>query len=69
MLDTTASDHTQAILDDFGDALAKGDIARATDMFEEDCYLQDNSFTKQVSDIKNQKTNIIICCKYIKVNN
>jgi len=41
MLDTTVSDQTQAFLDAFGDALSRGDIAAATDMFEDDCYWRD----------------------------
>ena len=41
MLDATISDQTQAVLDDFGDALAQGDIARACEMFTDDCYWRD----------------------------
>ena len=41
MLDTTVSEHTQAFLDSFGEALSNGDIAAACDMFEEDCYWRD----------------------------
>ncbi|MBY5934749.1 NAD(P)/FAD-dependent oxidoreductase [Tateyamaria omphalii] len=53
MLDTTTSDQTQAILDDFGDALAQGDIARATEMFETDCYWRDLvSFTWNIKTVE-----------------
>ncbi|MGA9410088.1 MAG: NAD(P)/FAD-dependent oxidoreductase [Roseobacter sp.] len=53
MLDTTISDQTQAILDEFGDALAKGDIARACDMFEDDCYWRDLvSFTWNIKTVE-----------------
>ncbi|MEP1962276.1 NAD(P)-binding domain-containing protein [Tateyamaria sp.] len=41
MLDTSASDHTQTFLDAFGEALSKGNIAAACDMFEDDCYWRD----------------------------
>ncbi|MFA3916534.1 NAD(P)-binding domain-containing protein [Ruegeria hyattellae] len=41
MLDTTLADQTQAFLDDFGLVLAEGDIAKATDMFAEECYWRD----------------------------
>ncbi|MEP1585911.1 MAG: NAD(P)/FAD-dependent oxidoreductase [Tateyamaria sp.] len=41
MLDTSVSDQTQTFLDAFGEALSKGDIAAACDMFEDDCYWRD----------------------------
>ncbi len=41
MLDTTTTDLVTAFLDDFGAALATGDIARATAMFQDDCYWRD----------------------------
>ncbi|ETX13087.1 FAD-dependent oxidoreductase [Roseivivax halodurans JCM 10272] len=41
MLDATIAEHTQAFLDEFGAALSQGDIARARDMFQEDCYWRD----------------------------
>ena len=41
MLDTTTTDRTQAILDEFGTALEQGDIAKACDMFQGDCYWRD----------------------------
>ena len=41
MLDTTTTDRTQAILDEFGAALEQGDIAKACDMFQGDCYWRD----------------------------
>lgn len=41
MLDSTLATETQAVLDDFGAALEAGDIARATDMFLDDCYWRD----------------------------
>ena len=41
MLDTTTTDKTQAILDEFGAALEQGDIAKACDMFQDDCYWRD----------------------------
>jgi len=41
MLDSTLANETQAFLDDFGDALEKGDIDRATGMFLDDCYWRD----------------------------
>ncbi|MBU2962445.1 NAD(P)/FAD-dependent oxidoreductase [Citreicella sp. C3M06] len=41
MLDSTLATQTQAILDDFGEALEQGDIARAKTMFTEDCYWRD----------------------------
>ncbi|MEM8570560.1 MAG: NAD(P)/FAD-dependent oxidoreductase [Pseudomonadota bacterium] len=41
MLDTTLVDETQAFLDNFGRALENGDIAAATEMFQDDCYWRD----------------------------
>lgn len=41
MLDTTLNDQVTQFLDAFGAALEAGDIARVTDMFEEDCYWRD----------------------------
>ncbi|ABG33178.1 FAD-dependent oxidoreductase [Roseobacter denitrificans] len=41
MLDSTVEDQTQAFLDQFGKALASGDIAAATEMFAQDCYWRD----------------------------
>ena len=41
MLDTTLADRTQEFLDDLGDALAKRDIARTTDMFLDESYWRD----------------------------
>ena len=41
MLDSTLSDTTQAFLDEFGKALEDGDIARAREMFADDCYWRD----------------------------
>ncbi len=41
MLDTTTTELVTAFLDDFGAALATGDIARATAMFQDDCYWRD----------------------------
>ena len=41
MLDTTVTDQTQSFLDDFGGALASGDVDRATNMFLNDCYWRD----------------------------
>ncbi|PWJ22273.1 NAD(P)/FAD-dependent oxidoreductase [Jannaschia seohaensis] len=41
MLDTTLADQTQAFLDSFGRALEEGDVAAATEMFNEDCYWRD----------------------------
>jgi len=41
MLDSTVTDQTQAFLDDFGAALEQGDISRACDMFQDDCYWRD----------------------------
>jgi putative flavoprotein involved in K+ transport len=53
MLDTTLSDQTQAFLDDFGAALAAGDVARAQDMFVDDCYWRDLvSFTWNIKTVE-----------------
>ena len=41
MLDTTTTDEVTTFLNDFGGALAAGDIDRATAMFQEDCYWRD----------------------------
>ena len=41
MLDTTVAGRTQAFLDGFGAALAANDIAKARDMFLDDCYWRD----------------------------
>jgi putative flavoprotein involved in K+ transport len=41
MLDTTIADQTQAFLDDFGSALEAGDVAKAREMFLDDCYWRD----------------------------
>ncbi|MEO3416486.1 NAD(P)/FAD-dependent oxidoreductase [Roseovarius sp. CAU 1744] len=41
MLDSTAIDHTQAFLDEFGKALESGDIDRAKSMFLDDSYWRD----------------------------
>lgn len=41
MLDSTLTDQTQAFLDAFGDALEKRDVARAREMFLDDCYWRD----------------------------
>ncbi len=41
MLDSTVTDQTQTFLNDFGAALEQGDIARACDMFQDDCYWRD----------------------------
>jgi putative flavoprotein involved in K+ transport len=41
MLDTTLADQTQAFLDDFGKALEEGHIAKAKEMFLDDCYWRD----------------------------
>ena len=41
MLDTTLTDQTQSFLDEFGAALESGDIAKACDMFLDDCYWRD----------------------------
>ena len=41
MLDTTANDEVQALLDTFGAALERGDIAAATACFQDDSYWRD----------------------------
>jgi putative flavoprotein involved in K+ transport len=41
MLDTTLADQTTEFLDRFGQALEAGDIAAATEMFQDDCYWRD----------------------------
>ncbi len=41
MLDTTIADQTQTFLDDFGAALAAGDVDRASGMFLDDSYWRD----------------------------
>ncbi|CAM8654284.1 TrkA Predicted flavoprotein involved in K+ transport [Paracoccaceae bacterium] len=41
MLDTTADAEVQTLLDTFGAALERGDIAAATACFQEDCYWRD----------------------------
>ncbi len=41
MLDTSLNDTVAAFLDDFGKALEKSDIDRATGMFLDDCYWRD----------------------------
>ncbi|MCR9110530.1 NAD(P)/FAD-dependent oxidoreductase [Marivita sp. XM-24bin2] len=41
MLDSTLADTTQAFLDEFGKALEERDIARAREMFADDCYWRD----------------------------
>ncbi|MDZ4119372.1 hypothetical protein [Phaeovulum sp.] len=41
MLDTTANAEVQMLLDTFGVALERGDIAAATDCFQDDCYWRD----------------------------
>ncbi|MBJ3762760.1 NAD(P)/FAD-dependent oxidoreductase [Maribius pontilimi] len=41
MLDTTLTDQTQEFLDQFGAALARGDIDAVREMFVEDCYWRD----------------------------
>ena len=65
MLDTVLSDNVQAVLDEFGAALAAGDADRAAQMFVEDCYWRDLvAFTwnlrtmegrDQVADMLNQQ--------------
>ena len=53
MLDTTPTDQTQAFLDDFGKALEEGNIARAREMFAEDCYWRDLvSFTWNIKTLE-----------------
>lgn len=41
MLDSALTDHVQGVLDDFGAALAAGEIDRAAGMFVSDCYWRD----------------------------
>lgn len=41
MLDTTANAEVQSVLDTFGAALERGDIAAATACFQDDCYWRD----------------------------
>ena len=41
MLDTSANAEVQALLDTFGAALERGDIAAATACFQDDCYWRD----------------------------
>ena len=41
MLDTTANAEVQTLLDTFGAALERGDIAAATACFQDDCYWRD----------------------------
>lgn len=41
MLDTTTNTEVQMLLDTFGAALERGDIAAATDCFQDDCYWRD----------------------------
>ena len=41
MLDTTAYAEVQTLLDTFGAALDRGDIAAATACFQDDCYWRD----------------------------
>jgi putative flavoprotein involved in K+ transport len=41
MLDTTANAEVQGLLDTFGAALERGDIAAATACFQDDCYWRD----------------------------
>ena len=41
MLDTTPNTEVQALLDTFGAALERGDIAAATACFQDDCYWRD----------------------------
>ena len=41
MLDTTTTAQVATFLTEFGDALASGDIDRATAMFQDDCYWRD----------------------------
>lgn len=41
MLDTTANAEVQGLLDTFGAALEKGDIAAAVNCFQDDCYWRD----------------------------
>ena len=56
MLDTTATDQVSAFLTDFGDALAAGDIDRATAMFQDDCYWRDLvTFTWNIKTVEGRK--------------
>ena len=41
MLDTTADAEMQTLLDTFGAALERGDIAAAVACFQDDCYWRD----------------------------
>ena len=41
MLDKTVTGQVTEFLDRFGSALEDGDVARATEMFQEDCYWRD----------------------------
>ena len=41
MLDTTADTEVQTLLDTFGGALERGDIAAAVACFQDDCYWRD----------------------------
>ncbi|MEM1352038.1 MAG: NAD(P)/FAD-dependent oxidoreductase [Pseudomonadota bacterium] len=41
MLDASLTDQTQHFLDEFGDALARGDVGAATALFQDDCYWRD----------------------------
>jgi len=41
MLDSTLEDQVQQVLDTFGAALEKGDVASVCDMFVEDCFWRD----------------------------
>ncbi|MEM8794504.1 MAG: NAD(P)/FAD-dependent oxidoreductase [Pseudomonadota bacterium] len=53
MLDTTITGKTQAFLDRFGEALEKGDIVAASEMFDEDCYWRDLvSFTWNIKTVE-----------------
>ncbi|XDA99241.1 NAD(P)/FAD-dependent oxidoreductase [Sulfitobacter sp. LCG007] len=53
MLDTTIETRVTQFLDDFGAALEAGDIARVTEMFNEDCYWRDLvSFTWNIKTVE-----------------
>ncbi|MFD1159138.1 NAD(P)/FAD-dependent oxidoreductase [Roseovarius aestuarii] len=53
MLDMTLADQTQAFLDDFGGALEAGDVTKARDMFQDDCYWRDLvSFTWNIKTVE-----------------
>ena len=41
MLDTTTDAEVTTLLDTFGAALERGDIAAVTDCFQDDCYWRD----------------------------